>query len=121
ARAGRRVTVLEKLDRVGGAAVSAEAFPGVEARLSRYSYLVSLLPQRIIDDLGLEVRLLRRRYSSFTPEPGSDRGLLVDSGDDGARAASFASIGAGADAAAWDAFYSDTGRLARTLFPTLCE
>ena len=44
ARAGRRVQVLERLDHVGGAAVSAHAFDGVDARLSRYSYLVSLLP-----------------------------------------------------------------------------
>ena len=47
ARAGRSVVVLERLDRVGGAAVSAEAFPGTGARLSRYSYLVSRLPQQI--------------------------------------------------------------------------
>ena len=44
ARAGKSVLVLERLDRVGGAAVSATPFPGVAARLSRYSYLVSLLP-----------------------------------------------------------------------------
>ena len=37
ARAGRRVQVLERLDHVGGAAVSAHAFDGVDARLSRYS------------------------------------------------------------------------------------
>jgi phytoene dehydrogenase-like protein len=42
ARAGRRVQVLERLDHVGGAAVSAHAFEGIDARLSRYSYLVSL-------------------------------------------------------------------------------
>ena len=52
ARTGRSVAVLERLDHVGGAAISAQAFEGVDARLSRYSYLVSLLPQRIIDDLG---------------------------------------------------------------------
>jgi phytoene dehydrogenase-like protein len=40
ALAGRRVTVLERLGQVGGAAVSAEAFEGVDARLSRYSYMV---------------------------------------------------------------------------------
>ena len=33
ARAGRRVRVLERLDHVGGAAVSAHAFEGVDARL----------------------------------------------------------------------------------------
>ena len=43
-RAGLRVLLLERLDRVGGAAVSAEAFPGTGVRLSRYSYLVSMLP-----------------------------------------------------------------------------
>ena len=35
ARAGRRVLVLERADHVGGAAVSARAFPGVDAQLSR--------------------------------------------------------------------------------------
>lgn len=40
---------------IGGAAISAQAFDGVDAKLSPYSYLVSLLPKRIIDDLGLDV------------------------------------------------------------------
>ena len=51
ARAGRRCLVLERRAAVGGAAVSERPFPGVDACLSRYAYLVSLLPQRIIDDL----------------------------------------------------------------------
>lgn len=121
AKAGRSVTVLECLDHVGGAAVSAEAFAGIDARLSRYSYLVSLLPQRIIADLGLDIQLVRRRYSSFTPEPGSDRGLLVDNADAAATAASFASVGAAKDAGAWNEFYDSTSRLARATFPTVCE
>jgi len=37
AQAGLSVTVLERLGSVGGAAASACAFEGVEARLSRYS------------------------------------------------------------------------------------
>jgi len=81
ALAGKRVTVLERLDAVGGAAVSATAFEGVDARLSRYSYLVSLLPARVIRDLKLDITLRRRRYSSYTPQPGSDRGLLIDNAD----------------------------------------
>lgn len=121
AKADRPVTVLERLDSVGGAAVSADAFAGVDARLSRYSYLVSLLPRRIIADLGLDVQLVRRRYSSFTPDPGTERGLLVDNADAAATKASFASVGAAGDATAWDEFYGDTGRLARAMFPTLCE
>ena len=64
ARAGRSVLVLERLDHVGGAAVSAQAFAGVDARVSRYSYLVSLMPRQVVDELGLSLRLVRRRVSS---------------------------------------------------------
>ena len=121
AQAGRQVTVLERLDHLGGAAVSDYTFAGVDARLSRYSYLVSLLPARVIRELGLTIGLKRRRYASYTPEPGSSRGLLVDSADDAATAASFSSVGAAADAEAWRSFYGDTARLGRALFPTVCD
>src|SRR3954470_4947548 len=69
ARASLSVVVLERLDHVGGAAVSERPWPGIDARLSRSSYLVTLLPRRIIDDLGLRIDLRRRRYSSYTPDP----------------------------------------------------
>ncbi|MBW8871047.1 MAG: NAD(P)/FAD-dependent oxidoreductase [Leifsonia sp.] len=123
ARAGRSVILLERLEEVGGAAVSAQAFDGVEARLSRYSYLVSLLPQRIIEDLGLDIRLVRRRYSSYTPAPGDPdgAGLLIDNTDAQATAASFARVGAADDAAAFDAVYETTDGLARALWPTVTE
>ncbi|HEX4400327.1 MAG TPA: NAD(P)/FAD-dependent oxidoreductase [Galbitalea sp.] len=116
ANAGKRVIVLEQLDSVGGAAVSAQSFEGVEAQLSRYSYLVSLLPARIIGDLGLKLQLRRRRYSSYTPRPGFDDGVLIDEGDARATAAAL-----GQDAAAWEDFYDGTARLARSLFPTVTE
>ena len=58
-QARRRVLVLEKRDHVGGAAISATAFAGVDARLSRYAYLVSLMPRQIIDDLQLDLQLVR--------------------------------------------------------------
>lgn len=112
AQAGLTVTVLERLDEVGGAAVSTQAFSGLDARLSRYSYLVSLLPESIIRDLRLDIRVARRRYSSYTPRPGSSTGLLVDRVDAAARAL-------GPDAAGWRALYESTGQLARTLFPTV--
>jgi len=116
ALAGRSVTVLERLDEVGGAAVSIEAFDGLDARLSRYSYLVSLLPGSIIRDLGLDIRLARRRFASYTPHPGTDTGLLVDHGDPAATEAAL-----GADAAGWASLYGDAATLARTLFPTVTE
>ncbi|WBU37167.1 phytoene desaturase family protein [Homoserinibacter sp. YIM 151385] len=121
AQAGRSVLVLERLGHTGGAAVSAEAFAGTGARLSRYSYLVSMLPERVIRDLGLDIRLVRRRYSSYTPVPGGEGGLLVDHGDPAATAESFWSVGAGADVAAWQQFGESTGRLARALFPSTTE
>ena len=121
AGAGRRVTLLERQPHLGGAAISAEVFPGVGARLSRYSYLVSLLPERIRRELRLDVELARRRYSSYTPLPGTDRGLLVDTGDAEATAASFAAIGAASDVAAWGAFGDDTTRLASAIWPTVTD
>lgn len=122
ARAGRSVLLLERQDAVGGATVSAEAFPGVGARLSRYSYLVSLLPQQIVTDLGLSLRLARRRYSSYTPVPGAPgTGLLVDNEDAEATARSFAAVGAGTDAPRWGQFYARTGQLARAIWPTMTE
>ncbi len=79
ARAGLRVRLLERLNDVGGAAVSAQIFDGVDARLSRYAYLVSLLPTRITNDLGAAVQLARRPYSSYTPDPATAgrTGLLI--------------------------------------------
>ena len=44
ARAGHRVSVFEGRRELGGAVASAEIFEGVAARLSRFSYLISLLP-----------------------------------------------------------------------------
>ncbi|MFB2584884.1 phytoene desaturase family protein [Herbiconiux liukaitaii] len=121
AQAGRSVCVLERLDELGGAAVSSYAFEGMDARLSRYSYLVSLLPTRIIDELGLDITLRRRRYSSYTPLPGTDLGLLIDNDDADSTRASFTAVGAEADAAAFDRFSNDLGRLAAAFWPGLTE
>ncbi|MFS0866582.1 phytoene desaturase family protein [Microbacterium sp. 179-B 1A2 NHS] len=121
ARAGRTVTLLERLPHVGGAAVSERPWAGVDARLSRYSYLVSLLPATIIRDLGLQVQLRRRRYSSYTPLPADpSRGVLVDNGDAEATVASFVrATGDAAEAARFDAFYERLRPLASVLFPTV--
>ena len=123
ARAGRRVLVLERADHVGGATVSATPFPGVPAHLSRYSYLVSLLPREIITDLDLDISLIRRRYSSYTPLPTDPtRGLLVDNADESATAESFRRItGDDTEFASWQWFYGRMGEIARRVFPTLIE
>ncbi|MBK5238788.1 MAG: NAD(P)/FAD-dependent oxidoreductase, partial [Actinomycetales bacterium] len=122
AKSGRSVLLLEQNDHLGGAAISAQAFDGVDAQLSRYSYLVSLLPQRIIDDLGLSIKLVRRRFSSYTPVPDNpEKGLLVDNLDAVTTSASFARVGEEADAVAFDSFYAKTAELAKKLWPTVTE
>ncbi|MGI8436563.1 MAG: phytoene desaturase family protein [Chthoniobacterales bacterium] len=79
ARAGLSVLLLEKNDYIGGATTSQQVFPDFDARLSRYSYLVSLFPEKIIRDLGLNLELRRRVTGSFTPyqKDGRDDGLLL--------------------------------------------
>lgn len=123
AGAGRSVVVLERLDHLGGAAVSERPWDGVDARLSRYSYLVSLLPRSIVRDLGLGIRLLRRRYSSYTPDPADpSRGILIDSADASATADSFARVtGDTSEAARFAAFSERLSPVARLLFPSMTE
>jgi phytoene dehydrogenase-like protein len=124
ARAGRSCLVLERREELGGAAVSERPFAGLDARLSRYSYLVSLLPAVIVRELGLRVRLARRNVSSYTPDPrvGCARGLLVDSSDPAATRASFERVsGSAREERAWQGFYAMTGHVARAIFPTLTE
>jgi phytoene dehydrogenase-like protein len=68
ARAGLPVTVLERRGVVGGAAVTEEFHPGF--RNSVASYTVSLLNQRVIDDMGLHaqgLRIVERPIANFLP------------------------------------------------------
>jgi phytoene dehydrogenase-like protein len=119
AKAGIKVQVLERLSGFGGAAVSEKTFPGVDAKLSRYSYLVSLLPAQIIRDLELDIKLAPRRYSSYTPVSAQAQGLLVDNHNLEATESSFASIDAKEDSKAWQEFYQKTTFLAQALFPSV--
>jgi phytoene dehydrogenase-like protein len=79
AGAGLSVLLLEKNDYIGGATTSQKVFPDYDANLSRYSYLVSLFPEKIIRDLGLNLELRRRATGSFTPyrKNGRQDGLLL--------------------------------------------
>src|SRR5687768_1393629 len=102
ARAGRSVVVLERRDVLGGAAVSERPFAGHDARLSRYSYLVSLFPRAIADDLGIDLPLALRRVDAFAPPD-----LLVEHDRPPSEA--------------WRAFYAMCDVLHERLFPTFLE
>ena len=124
ARAGLSCAVLERRPVVGGAAVSERVFGGFDVRVSRYAYLISLLPPRIVDELGLPLRLVRRAVSSYTPDPraGGTRGLLVDADDRAATRASFQRVtGDAAQFDAWQVFHATLRTVAQRVFPTLLE
>ena len=61
ARAKRRVLVLERRDRLGGACTIEEPFPDRAWRFSPCAYLVGLLHPLVVDELGLRQRGYRVR------------------------------------------------------------
>jgi len=123
AQAGLQVRVLEAAEQVGGAAISAQVFPGVDARLSKYSYLISLLPERIQRDIGVSIPTIRRRISSYTPDPmDPSRGLAVPIGDPTWFTNQVRRLtGSIEDAEAWFALYARIAAFAGPLFDTLTE
>ena len=127
ARAGRSCLLLERRDlaRRRGR-LRARCSPGVPARLSSYSYLVSLLPQLIVEELGAAACGSRAgAVSSYTPDPRATgrRGLLVDPAGPGrhARPRSAPSRAASATARLARALRADPRALAAVVFPTLTE
>jgi phytoene dehydrogenase-like protein len=124
AKAGLSVLLLERLDNTGGAAISTEAFTGLDARLSRYSYLVSLLPEQIIKDLDLDLELKSRRTASYTPvvRDGKHVGLMVERPEGTLTAESFRALtGSDQEYDAWRSFYGEVTDFAQAVAPTLLE
>src|SRR5262249_40408842 len=80
ARAGLRVTVVERRKVVGGAAVTEEFHPGF--RNSVAAYTVSLLNPTVMSDLNLAehgLSIVERRAQNFLPAPDG-RYLLTGEG-----------------------------------------
>ena len=120
ARTGLSTVLLERLPHVGGAAISAKAFEGVDARLSRYSYLVSLFPEALIAELGLDLELVSRATASYTPY--GDSGLLAETAGGEATKASFRALtGDDKEFAAWQVFYGEVSTVAHAIAPTLLQ
>ncbi len=117
ARAGARVTLLERREILGGACVTEELWPGY--RVSRASYVLSLFRPRIVRDLRLDrfgLELLPRTPSSFTPLP--DGRSLVLSSD---TTANLEEIGrfSSRDAEMYPRYEALLERIAAALEPTL--
>jgi phytoene dehydrogenase-like protein len=114
ARAGRNVTVVERRDVLGGAAVSEAVWPGWT--VSTASYVCSLLHPRIVDELRLKAfgyDIYAKDPASFTPLPDG-RSLLL-SRDDAANAREIAAFDP-ADVAGLRAFEAEATRLGALLF-----
>ncbi len=91
ARAGLKVTVLERRRVVGGAAVTEEFHPGF--RNSTASYTVSLLNPKVIADMDLAghgLRIVERRLANFLPLNDRDY-LAVGAGRTAQEVARFSS------------------------------
>jgi phytoene dehydrogenase-like protein len=118
AKAGKKVLVLEANSEIGGASTSEYVFAGLEAKLSRYSYLVSLLPDQIIKELGLNFECISRKISSYTPyeKSGNDAGLLVKRVWDETNDQSFNQLtGSDIEGQAWQRFYDQVSQFAQVI------
>jgi phytoene dehydrogenase-like protein len=118
-RAGRSVLVLERREELGGAAVSGRPFAGVDARLSRFSYLVSLFPRALMEELNLNAELRPRKVASYTPQ-GED-GLLVTQDPLLTRESMVRVTGDPAAYDRWERWQGIPARVAQRLHPTLLE
>jgi phytoene dehydrogenase-like protein len=124
AKAGKSVLLIEGSDHLGGASISYQAFPEHDVRLSRYSYLVSLLPDKIVKDLGIKFTTKSREISSYTPDfrGGEDCGLLVERNVGKLSEQSFNKLtGSNHEFLAWKKFYSEVESIAKVVAPTLLE
>ncbi|HEY8508803.1 MAG TPA: NAD(P)/FAD-dependent oxidoreductase, partial [Steroidobacteraceae bacterium] len=111
ARAGLKVTVLERRHVVGGAAVTEEFHPGF--RNSVASYTVSLLNPKVIRDLDLHahgLRIVERRMANFLPTQDG-RYLALGPGRTHAEVAKFSEK----DAARLDAYAEKLDAVAAVL------
>jgi phytoene dehydrogenase-like protein len=124
AKAGKSVLMLEAADDIGGATASVRAFKEYDAMLSRYSYLVALLPDQIVSDLGLNFETLSREVSSFTPyvKDGKDLGLHISRIWDKETEESFKELtGSDREGKQWQEFYSDVEKFAQKMAPTFLQ
>ena len=124
AKAGKSVLMLEAADEIGGATASVRAFKEFDAMLSRYSYLVALLPDQIVSDLGLNFETLSREVSSFTPyvKDGKELGLHISRIWDKETEESFKELtGSDSEGKQWQEFYSDVEIFAQKMAPTFLQ
>ena len=120
AKAGKSVVILEANPEIGGATQSVRTFPDFDANLSRYSYLVALLPDQLVSELGLKFECISREVSSYTPY--DDKGLYVSRIWDEKTEQSFLELDpTGAEGKAWQEFYGEIAEFAQRIAPYMLK
>jgi phytoene dehydrogenase-like protein len=120
AKAGKSVVILEANPEIGGATQSVRTFPDFDANISRYSYLVALLPDAIVQDLGLNFECISREVSSYTPY--ENKGLYVSRIWDQKTEESFLELDpTGAEGKAWQQFYAEIAEFAQRIAPYMLK
>jgi phytoene dehydrogenase-like protein len=117
AKAGLRVTVCERREVVGGAAVSEHPF-GPEYTVTSLSYVVSLLPPELVRELNLAAHGYHVYPQGPYFAPRADGQYLRMPADPAARHAEIAKFSR-ADADAYPAYEAHLDRLAALLGPLL--
>jgi phytoene dehydrogenase-like protein len=117
ARAGMRVCVVERREVVGGACVTEEVWPG--HRVSRASYVVSMLQPKVVRDLllhdfGYEAIPLDPAFATVTPD-----GTPIFFWGDSARTRASIAPHSRRDAAAYPEFEALLERLSEFLRPLM--
>src|SRR5579862_859358 len=111
AKAGQKVLVVEASDRLGGAAGTREFAPGF--KVSGCAHLLHLMPQTLIDELGLSAKGFALARSAMPTTALSEDGPLAIGRDSHASLAHRSAP----DAEAFPAFADALDRFGRTLFP----
>ena len=125
AGAGLRVLLVEQQQELGGATVSSRIFPDFDAQISRYAYLISLVPTQILDELGIQFQTRRRRTASYTPytsTTGEAKGLLLSNVDPELSRNSF--LDRTGSQSSWDRYQQLLGlesAFAQLVWPTMME
>jgi phytoene dehydrogenase-like protein len=122
AMAGLRVLILEKNDYLGGATYSKAIFPGIDAHVSVYAYLISLLPNKILSDLSIHFETRQRAIAAYTPleRDGKHKGLLISNTSEEVTRKSFSELtGDEREYRIYRALRDELSGFAQKVWPTL--